>query len=285
MSRKDEEDAALQVRLRDAGQGIVQIPADGDCMYSAVAHQLGRLLAAPWGLPLSSSTTQTLVEWLAGRSLAEVGAVGSGLDALPLDVVGLRAAAAYHMLSHRADFEPFVTLGEGEDYAAFCERIKTTHEWGRQLELRALADCLRVQILVYSADQAPLPMKALEVVGEPVLRISYHKHQYTLGEHYNSVVPGSEVPPTRTGSGEWTVAGTPQKPEKLSTPALNTNMEGSAKTLSPRSQEMLAGSRGAADSTGKQRQKIEMSMEGISAKPKVIVAKGPSKKGGFKLKR
>jgi OTU domain-containing protein 6 len=81
---------------------------------------------------------------------------------------------------------------------SYCKRVRDSKEWGRQMELRALADCLRVQILVHSAGVPALPMKADEAAAptaEPVLNVSYHKHQYTLGEHYNSVVPASEATP------------------------------------------------------------------------------------------
>ena len=51
----------------------------------------------------------------------------------------------------------------------------------------------------------------------PTLRASFHKHLYTLGEHYNSVVPASEI------SGEeaeaWSVSGTPPARPHARTPA------------------------------------------------------------------
>jgi hypothetical protein len=180
----EEEDKKLSAQLKADGRGVHQISADGDCMYSAVAHQLGRVLAAPWGLPLSSATSATVFDWISAHPLRTltpgVSAVGS--DGIPSDATSLRGAAADHMLAFRDQFEPFMAISprdgaEKLDYTAFCFQIRTTREWGRQLELRALADCLKVQIVVHSADQAPLPMKAAADVREPVLHISYHKHQ------------------------------------------------------------------------------------------------------------
>lgn len=75
---------------------------------------------------------------------------------------------------------------------------------------RALSDALDCTIVVHSAGVAPLRLQPLdsEIWGEnvtpgadrpgqhqrlrqqpPELHISYHRQQYLLGEHYNSVVP------------------------------------------------------------------------------------------------
>ena len=71
-------------------------------------------------------------------------------------------------------------------------------EWGGEVELRCLCNILGVDIHVYSAD-APVLRMCPDGVGEAesrveggdgmVLRVSFHKHFYALGEHYNSVVP------------------------------------------------------------------------------------------------
>ena len=69
----------------------------------------------------------------------------------------------------------------------------TLSEWGGELEIQALSRCLRESVLVYSADAPELCMSPEEAEGDagrrPPLRISYHKHYYALGAHYNSVVP------------------------------------------------------------------------------------------------
>ena len=74
----------------------------------------------------------------------------------------------------------------------------TLSEWGGELEIQALSRCLRESVLVYSADAPELRMSPEGPGGageegdadrRPPLRISYHKHYYALGAHYNSVVP------------------------------------------------------------------------------------------------
>ncbi|KAL6049112.1 OTU domain-containing protein 6B [Balamuthia mandrillaris] len=107
----------------------------------------------------------------------------------PLSVQQLRTETAAYMLTHADDFKPFVDLEEDthESFEAYCEAIKSTSSWGGQLELKALTHYLRVPILIHSA-YSPDVVMGEEYEGSP-LHLSFHQHYYTLGEHYNSVVP------------------------------------------------------------------------------------------------
>ena len=67
--------------------------------------------------------------------------------------------------------------------------------------MRALSEGLKCPIVVFSAEGAPLTMGAeyADVEGEQdddkgwdkkkALLLSFHRHYYALGEHYNSVRP------------------------------------------------------------------------------------------------
>lgn len=63
-------------------------------------------------------------------------------------------------------------------------------EWGGQLEIKALSECLQRPIFVYEAN-APVVKMGEEFYNphspEQPIRLTYHKHYYALGEHYNSV--------------------------------------------------------------------------------------------------
>ena len=62
--------------------------------------------------------------------------------------------------------------------------MRTTSAWGGQVELQAISRLLKVKIQVYHADAETV------VMGEEfakAIALSYHKFEYTLGEHYNSV--------------------------------------------------------------------------------------------------
>lgn len=115
---------------------------------------------------------------------------------------------AEYMKAHPDDFLPFIDHEDGimseQQYAEYCDNVANTSCWGGQPELKALVNALQTPILVYSAE-ANVPTvemgKEFEAANKP-LQISYviidwiladksryHRHAYTQGEHYNSVVP------------------------------------------------------------------------------------------------
>ena len=182
------EDEIIDAQLAVLGKAVYQIRPDGDCLFSALADQLRRADA--------DST------WARG-----------GSDAL-------RSAAASEMRANADEYAPFLT----EDLETYAARIEgPTHEWGGHLELRALSDVLRCIIVVHSANEAPLRLEPTNLAcnratipgGRPAptrqlpeLHISYHQHQYMLGEHYNSVIPAAEARGARNQGDDdgWTVA-------------------------------------------------------------------------------
>lgn len=131
-----------------------EVPSDGNCMYAAIVHQINR------------------------------GGVAQSVQQL-------RNLAADYMRSNMDDFLPFMDEVENEEqYMKYCEDVQRTSAWGSQLELRALSQVLRRPFEVVQAEGRPV------VIGEefmdssctPVL-LTYHRHMYGLGEHYNSVQP------------------------------------------------------------------------------------------------
>eukprot|EP00808_Paulinella_micropora_P024934 g810.t1 len=62
--------------------------------------------------------------------------------------------------------------------------------WGGHPEIVALAHALHRQIVVHSAGNTkPMTIGDGGTGWKPPLHISWHRHSYSLGEHYNSVVP------------------------------------------------------------------------------------------------
>lgn len=70
--------------------------------------------------------------------------------------------------------------------------------WGGQLEIRALAASLRRVVTVFDAEAPTLTMGDgdEEADGRPPLLLSYHRHYFALGEHYNSVVVANDAHPS-----------------------------------------------------------------------------------------
>ncbi|KAJ7632573.1 hypothetical protein FB45DRAFT_1026726 [Roridomyces roridus] len=147
-----------------------EINPDGHCLFSAVADQLQLLSILP-----ASEASYT----------------------------NIRAAASTFIHTHPDDFLPFLTsadeAGSGlmspEEFDGYCVTIRDTAAWGGEPEIQALSRAFNVPIHVVQGGQPPV------VVHDPshpppedtkrVVRISYHRRMYGLGEHYNSLRPKS----------------------------------------------------------------------------------------------
>lgn len=107
----------------------------------------------------------------------------------------LRSRTAEFMRSHRDDFLPFTSnpntgdMLNQEEYDVYCDDIQQTNAWGGHLELRAISQLHQQRVEVFQAT-APTLIIGEEFDGKPI-RLSYHRHQYGLGEHYNALVPAA----------------------------------------------------------------------------------------------
>jgi len=165
-SRAQIEAALLEEQLSGLALAVHEVPADGDCLYASVAHQLA-IQQSGGEVPFGLRRTKTAYASSAA----------------------LRVAAVQHMLEHRGDFEPF--LADQGDFDAYCAKMRDTSAWGGQPELQALSHHLQLPIDVYSAGQAVVNMGseyASAGDGGAPLRVSYHRNAYSLGEHFNSLV-------------------------------------------------------------------------------------------------
>ena len=118
--------------------------------------------------------------------------------------LGSGSLCADTLAAHPDDFAAFCEYKDHDDnnennknnkkdpYETYVSNVRTSAEWGGHLELRALAWALHRPIRIYQA----LTPEPLEIPpdgnadaddNEPI-RLSYHRHYYALGEHYNQVV-------------------------------------------------------------------------------------------------
>ena len=83
---------------------------------------------------------------------------------------------------------------------SYCRNVAETADWGGHPELLALTKVLRCPIRVHSADAPPLvmgweeyssgaPAASTSASPPPLLELTFHRHFYALGEHYNSTAP------------------------------------------------------------------------------------------------
>ena len=142
------EQEAISKLLDSRGLSLHEVPSDGDCMFAGLVHQLSL-----------------------------VGEVSNITD--------LRHQTSAEMRSNSGQYLPFLSLSPPE-FEVYCNKMASTKEWGGQVELLALTNILKRPIEVLQAEGSPM------VVGEHFqtckLILTYHRHAYGLGEHYNSVV-------------------------------------------------------------------------------------------------
>lgn len=157
---------------------LFEIAPDGHCMYAAIGDQLGLL-----GIISAEEAAEPRV---------------------------IRRKAADYMLSHPDDFMPFLPSTAGEDtpdatadgmitpsgFAQYCKAVAETGEWGGEPEIQALSRAYGIPIHVIQRGPPTvvshggkddsfgggLTAEESAKQGERVVRISYHKRMYGLGE-------------------------------------------------------------------------------------------------------
>lgn len=158
---------AIKASLSSRNLRLYDIPPDGDCLYNAVAHQL------------SSS-------------------VGGAPQLNGKDV---RRKAAAYIRANKEDFLPFLTWNDGSpidefEFEKYCGQVERScdegGQWGGEAELRALSNVFEKRIEVLQ------PEGRVAVFGEQYastkpLIITYHRHAYSLGEHYNSTATNTSL--------------------------------------------------------------------------------------------
>lgn len=132
----------------------ISIKSDGDCLYNALSHQLN----------------------MVGTSES---------------VESLRKIAASYIRANRDDLICFMTSKSNdimtpEEFDEYCNQVEKTKAWGSQIEIQAISNSLRVKIEVLQASGAPTISGSDFGKKRPHLIVTYHRHLFGLGEHYNS---------------------------------------------------------------------------------------------------
>ncbi|KAI6674663.1 hypothetical protein NL676_002569 [Syzygium grande] len=164
------ENEKLEKKLEPLGLTVNEIKPDGHCLYRAVENQLALLSGG--------SSPYTYQE--------------------------LREMIAAYMREHTSEFLPFflsentvegdTDKSAAEKFENYCKEVESTAVWGGQIELGALSHCLKKHIKIFSGSFPDVEMgKEYQSDGGSgssnlSIMLSYHRHAYGLGEHYNSVV-------------------------------------------------------------------------------------------------
>ena len=143
------EQEAINKLLETRGLSLHEIASDGDCMFAGLVHQLS----------------------LSGESSS---------------VSDLRQKTGEELRTHQSQYLPFLSLSP-DQFEVYCNKISCTSEWGGQVELLALANILQRPIEVIQSEGGEMVVGDHYSAGKLIL--TYHRHVYGLGEHYNSVTP------------------------------------------------------------------------------------------------
>ena len=103
-----------------------------------------------------------------------------------LKVSDLRKMVAETLLSNKDDYQPFLSLDD-EGFKDYCEKMASTPKWGGQVEITALSKSLKTPIEVIQADGPLVEVGKDEHADKSPIILTYHRHYFGLGEHYNSV--------------------------------------------------------------------------------------------------
>lgn len=150
---------AFKEILKSRGMCLHPIPSDGDCLYNAIRDQL---------LILNKTTTYNIKEFR--RLTAEY--IEKNKETLI-------------MYMTNPDTNEILT---DDEFTSYCNAVRDTPAWGGQIEITALANVLEAPIEVLQATGPPT-ITGNDTFQGPNLIITYHRHMYSLGEHYNSTRP------------------------------------------------------------------------------------------------
>lgn len=151
------EDKKIAEILSKRGLVSFAVPADGDCLYNAVKHQLARIGICEY------------------------------------ETSDLRLMTADYIEDNKDSIICYMTnpdtgdiLNEDE-FRKYCHQVRNTKSWGGEIEVKALSSSLKCPIeIIQASGTSPIHGEGEDPSRKLVL--TYHRHMYRLGEHYNSTM-------------------------------------------------------------------------------------------------
>ena len=155
---KEAEQTAVATVLASLQLAVVPVPADGDCLFTALAHQLGTV-AHPRASAVSTASAMR-------------------------QALGAAIAAAWD------DYAPFAIDDDGNGLTAEAYRANLEGTmWGGDLELKAASELFHVGIRVVTADGPHVVEPPEGAEGAALLTVAFYRHRYALGAHYEATTP------------------------------------------------------------------------------------------------
>ncbi|GAA5925227.1 deubiquitinase OTU2 [Sporobolomyces koalae] len=164
----ERERSQIDAQLKKLKVHVKEVDPDGHCLFSAIADQANFLKLAP----------------------------------AKEDYHSTRTHASNYLRAHPDDFLPFLVSDADPDmpmspaeYSRYCDTVAKTAEWGGEPEIRALSLHYQAPIYVVQAGTLEPVAHGEDLPMERAMLISYHRKQYGLGEHYNSLRPSTHGAP------------------------------------------------------------------------------------------
>ncbi|CAG8547991.1 2539_t:CDS:2 [Funneliformis mosseae] len=108
------------------------------------------------------------------------------------DYKELRRKTAAYMRENPDDFIPFLpTKDDGicspEQFSKYCDELENTAVWGGQLEIIAISKTFKLPVHLIQMNSPLMKISDDEFLNKEPITISFHRHMYGLGAHYNSL--------------------------------------------------------------------------------------------------
>lgn len=132
------------------GYKLVDVPADGHCLFRALIHQLSLR-----GIKYPSDVGHLVI----------------------------RKQTVKQMRSHPEVYSPFIDT-ETCSFEEYCNKMENTGEWGGDVELTAFSDSIKCPIEIYSVNDT---IKIGEQYKDEPLKLVILYHAISSGPHYNSM--------------------------------------------------------------------------------------------------
>lgn len=153
-SAKYKEKLAIIRQLAEIGSTIKEMKSDGNCLYHAFLDQA------------------KIDDDLTATRLKVATYLRQNMDCFKLFLVDNNTGDCY----------------DNKQYEEYCVKTEQDGTWGGQLELQALSKIYQCLIRVVQADTPDVVIGDEFSDSKPIV-LAYHRHQLSLGEHYNSIKP------------------------------------------------------------------------------------------------
>ncbi|XP_058059190.1 deubiquitinase OTUD6B [Anopheles bellator] len=152
------ENNRINETLRQRNMISFAVPADGDCLYNAINHQLSLLGIGEYSV--------------------------SDLRNLAAEYIESNKETMICYMSHPDTGDMLDSAG----FTKYCQQLRSTKVWGGEIEIKALSSSLKCPIEIIQANGPSTVHGQLEDASRKLI-LTYHRHMYRLGEHYNSTKP------------------------------------------------------------------------------------------------